>query len=115
VVGTRHAGSNCPRTHCQCKNNPDRAAGDANHVGASLFNRSDEGKEVRDVIAIVIVCIALGMVLLHAGQTETGWRFAPLRATGLVVGVVFRVAVFVATLVLAFVVAAVGGALRSNF
>ncbi|MBY6412880.1 hypothetical protein HQ346_14435 [Rhodococcus sp. BP-252] len=67
------------------------------------------------MIGIAVISVVVAVALLRAGETETGWRFAPLRATGLVVGFAFRIVLIVATLVLAFVVAAVGGALRSNF
>lgn len=67
------------------------------------------------MIGIVLIGVVVAVALWRAGDTESGWRFAPLRATGLIAGCAFRVALFVATLVLAFVLAAVGGALRSNF
>lgn len=67
------------------------------------------------MIAIVVIGVIVVAALWRAGETETGWRFAPLRATGLIAGGMFRVGVFIATMVLAFVVAAIGGALRSTF
>ncbi|MBY4212636.1 hypothetical protein HQO27_01630 [Rhodococcus fascians] len=67
------------------------------------------------MIALIAIGIIVAVALWRAGETETGWRFAPLRATGLIAGGVFRIALFVATIVLAFVAAAIGGALRSNF
>lgn len=67
------------------------------------------------MIGIVLVGVVVAIALLRAGETEEGWRFAPLRATGLIAGFAFRVALFVATLVFAFVAAAIAGALRSNF
>lgn len=67
------------------------------------------------MIAIVVSAVIVIAALWRAGETESGWRFAPLRATGLIAGGAFRVGVFIATIVLAFVLAAIGGALRSTF
>lgn len=61
------------------------------------------------------MCLIVGRALWRAGKYETGWRFAPLRATGLVAGGVLRVGRFVASMVFAFFVAAVAGALRATF
>lgn len=67
----------------------------------------------------MIALVAIGLIfvgaLWRAGKTESGWQFAPLRATGLIAGGGFRLCMIVATIVLAFIVAAVGGTLRSNF
>lgn len=67
----------------------------------------------------MIVLVAVGLIVVtalwRAGKSETGWRFARLRATGIIAGGVFRISLIVASVVFAFVVAAVGGALRSTF
>ncbi|OZE86001.1 hypothetical protein CH304_03660 [Rhodococcus sp. 15-649-1-2] len=68
----------------------------------------------------MISLVAIGLMVVGAlwrrdGKSETGWRSAPLRATGMIAGGVFRVCVIVASIVLAFLFAAVAGALRSNF
>jgi uncharacterized membrane protein len=67
------------------------------------------------VIALVAVGLIVVGALWRAGKSESGWRFAPLRATGVIAGGVFRISVIIASIVFAFVVAAVGGALRSTF
>ncbi|OZE87865.1 hypothetical protein CH305_01545 [Rhodococcus sp. 15-649-2-2] len=67
----------------------------------------------------MIALVAIGLIVVGAlwlaGNSETGWRFAPLRATGVIAGGVFRICVIGASIVFAFVVAAVVGALRSIF
>ncbi len=67
------------------------------------------------MIALVAVGLIVVGALWRAGKSESGWRFAPLRATGVIAGGVFRISVIIASIVFAFVVAAVGGALRSTF
>nr|WP_143545590.1 hypothetical protein [Rhodococcus sp. 06-1059B-a] len=64
------------------------------------------------VLATVLAIVAFA--LLRAGETESGWSFAPLRATALLLSWAFRVVLFVAMLVFAFVVGAAGGAWRAN-
>jgi hypothetical protein len=67
----------------------------------------------------VIALIAIGLIIVgalwRAGKRESGWRFAPLRATGVIAGDVFRVGVIIASIMFAVVVAVAIGALRSTF
>jgi hypothetical protein len=67
----------------------------------------------------VIALVAIGLIVVgapwRAGKIESGWRFAPLRATEVIAGGVFRIGVIIATIVFAFVVAAVVDALLSTF
>ncbi|WP_037144021.1 hypothetical protein [Rhodococcoides fascians] len=67
------------------------------------------------MIALVPIGLIVVGALWRAGKSEPGWRFAPLRATGVIAGGVFRIGVTIASIVFAFVVAAVVGALRSTF
>ena len=67
------------------------------------------------MIGLVAIGLIVVLALWRAGKSETGWRFAPLRATGVISGVVFRICVIIASIVFAFFFAAVAGALRSTF
>lgn len=67
------------------------------------------------MIALVAVGLIVVTGLWRDGKSETGWRFAPLRATGVIAGGVFRICALVATIMFALFIAAVGGALRSTF
>lgn len=67
------------------------------------------------MIALVAVGSIVAGALWRAGRSESRWRFAPVRATGVIVGGMFRICVIVTTIVFAFFFAAVAGALRSNF
>lgn len=66
------------------------------------------------MIALVAVGLIVG-ALWRAGKYESGWRFAPLRATGVIAGGVFRIGVVVASIIFAVVVAVAIGALRTTF
>ncbi|MBY4131557.1 hypothetical protein HQO83_24490 [Rhodococcus fascians] len=67
----------------------------------------------------MIAPVAIGLIVVgalrRAGKSETGWRFAPLRATRVIVTGVFRIGVTIASILFAVVVAAAIGALRSTF
>ncbi|OZE37508.1 MULTISPECIES: hypothetical protein [Nocardiaceae] len=67
------------------------------------------------MIALVAIGLIVVGALWRAGKSGSGWWFAPLRATEIIAGGVFRICVIVASIVFAFVVAAVVGALRSTF
>ncbi|MBY3988789.1 hypothetical protein HQO84_23270 [Rhodococcus fascians] len=67
------------------------------------------------MIALVAIGLIVVGALWRAGKSESGWRFAPLRATGVIASGVFRIGVILASIVFAFAVAAVVGALRSTF
>lgn len=62
----------------------------------------------------IVVAVVFATALLHAGATDTGWRFAPLRATGLVATWIFRIVVAVAGVTVALIVGVAAGAFRSN-
>lgn len=66
-----------------------------------------------------MIAPAIGLIVVRAlwrvGKSEPGWRFAPLRATGVIAGGVFRICALVATIVFALFIAAALGALRSTF
>ncbi|MGV8875712.1 MAG: hypothetical protein ACOH2Q_24530 [Rhodococcus sp. (in: high G+C Gram-positive bacteria)] len=64
------------------------------------------------MIALVAIGLIVVGALWRAGKSESGWRFAPLRATGVIAGGVFRISVIVASIVFACVVATAGCALR---
>lgn len=66
------------------------------------------------MIALVAIGLIVAGALWRAGKSETGWRFAPLRATGVIAAGVFRISVIVASILFAFFVAATIGALRST-
>ncbi|MDV6230520.1 hypothetical protein [Rhodococcus cercidiphylli] len=67
----------------------------------------------------MIALVAIGLIAVGAlwrdGKSETGWRFAPLRATGVIAGGVFRIGVTIASIMFSVVVAVAVGALRSTF
>lgn len=67
------------------------------------------------MIALVAIGLIVVEALRRAGKYGTGWRFAPIRATGVIAGGVFRICVIISSIVVALVVAAVVGALRSTF
>ncbi|OZC62005.1 hypothetical protein CH306_17580 [Rhodococcus sp. 15-725-2-2b] len=72
------------------------------------------------MIALVAIGLIVVGALWRAGKSESGWRFAPLRATGVIAGGVFRIGVFrigvvVASIMFAVVVTVAIGALRSTF
>ena len=67
------------------------------------------------MIALVAVGLIVVGALWRAGKSESGWRFAPLRATRVFAGGVFRIGVVVASIIFAVVVAVAIGALRSTF
>ena len=67
------------------------------------------------MIALVGIGLIVAGALWRAGKSESGWRFAPLRATGVITGGVFRIGVIIASITFAVVVAVAIGALRSTF
>lgn len=66
------------------------------------------------MIALVAIGLIVAGALWRAGKSESGWRFAPLRATGVIASGVFRIGVIIASILFAVVVAAAIGALRST-
>lgn len=67
---------------------------------------------------IVVIAIVAGIVIvvavLRAGVTDDGgWRFAPVRATGMVFGMGFRIVAVVAGILIAMAVAVVASAFSS--
>ncbi|NIL78402.1 hypothetical protein [Rhodococcus sp. B10] len=66
------------------------------------------------MIGWIVVAVVCAAALLQAGATDTGWRFAPLRATGLVATWIFRIVVAVAGVAVALIVGVAAGAFRSN-
>lgn len=68
---------------------------------------------------IVVIAIVVGIVfvvaVLRAGVTDDGgWRFAPMRATGMVFGMGFRLVSVVVGVLFAMAVAAVASAFSSS-
>lgn len=66
------------------------------------------------VIGWIVVAVVCATALLHAGATDSGWRFAPLRAMGLVATWIFRIVVAIAGVAVALIVGVAAGAFRSN-
>ncbi|MBY4208182.1 hypothetical protein HQO44_17125 [Rhodococcus fascians] len=66
------------------------------------------------MIAVVGIGLIVAGALWRAGKSESGWRFAPLRATGVIASGVFRIGVIIASILFAVVVAVAIGALRST-
>lgn len=67
------------------------------------------------MISLVAIGLIAAGALWRAGKCESGWRFAPLRATGIIAGGVFRIGVIIASIMFAVVVAVAIGALRITF
>lgn len=68
------------------------------------------------MFVLIAACTILAYVVWQSGHTvDGGWRFAPLRATGMLCGGVFRIVGFVAMLVFALVVGVIAGTMRSAF
>lgn len=71
---------------------------------------------IGSMIVYLVAASVLAYVVLSSGQRADGrWRFAPLRATGMLAGGVFRIAVFVAVFVFALTLGALFGTVRSSF
>ncbi|MDJ0004809.1 hypothetical protein QM616_18970 [Rhodococcus fascians] len=66
------------------------------------------------MIALVATGLIVVGALWRAGKSESSWRFAPLRATGVIAGGVFRIGVILASIMFAVVVAVAIGALHST-
>lgn len=68
------------------------------------------------MVVYLMAAAVLAYVVLRSGQRADGtWRFAPLRATGMLAGGVFRIAVFVAVFVFAITLGALFSTARSTF
>jgi uncharacterized membrane protein YecN with MAPEG domain len=67
------------------------------------------------MIGWVVVAVVCGTALLQAGATDTGWRFAPLRAMGLVTTWMFKIVLAVVAIIFALIVGVVAGTFRSSF
>ncbi|WP_143546601.1 hypothetical protein [Rhodococcus sp. 06-418-5] len=73
----------------------------------------------RSEVMIVVIAIVVGIVfvvaVLRAGVTDDGgWRFAPMRATGMVFGMGFRLVSVVVGVLFAMAVAVVASAFSSS-
>lgn len=59
------------------------------------------------MVVYLVAAAVLAYVVLRSGQRADGtWKFAPLRATGMLAGGVFRIAVFVAVFAFAITLGA---------
>ncbi|MEW2019318.1 hypothetical protein [Rhodococcus sp. NPDC076796] len=68
------------------------------------------------MVVYLMAAAVLAYVVLRSGQRADGtWKFAPLRATGMLAGGVFRIAVFVAVFVFAITLGALFSTARSTF
>lgn len=68
------------------------------------------------MVLYIAISVILLYVVLRSGQTiDGGWRFAPLRAMGMLLGGGFRVVGFIALLVFAVAIGVLGGTVRSTF
>ncbi|WP_155291228.1 hypothetical protein [Rhodococcoides fascians] len=68
------------------------------------------------MVVYLMAAAVLSYVVLRSGQRADGtWKFAPLRATGMLAGGVFRIAVFVAVFVFAITLGALFSTARSTF
>ncbi|MDJ0396182.1 hypothetical protein QMK17_22955 [Rhodococcus sp. G-MC3] len=67
------------------------------------------------MIGLIVVAVVFTAALAHAGASESGWHFAPLRATRLVVMWSFKLVVALVALTLALVFGVASSALRSSF
>ncbi|WP_206499023.1 hypothetical protein [Rhodococcus sp. KRD175] len=78
---------------------------------------NDTRKEGVVRLAVYLVAGAiLAYVVLRSGQRADGtWKFAPLRATGMLASGVFRIVVFVAVFAFALTLGALFSSGRSTF
>jgi hypothetical protein len=68
------------------------------------------------MVVYLMAAAVLAYVVLRSGQRADGtWKFAPLRATGMLAGGIFRIAVFVAVFVFAITLGALFSTARSTF
>jgi hypothetical protein len=68
------------------------------------------------MVVYLMAAAILAYVVLRSGQRADGtWRFAPLRATGMLAGGVFRIVVFVAVFAFALTLGALFSSGRSTF
>ena len=68
------------------------------------------------MVVYLVAAVVLAYVVLRSGQRADGsWKFAPLRATGMLASGVFRIAVFVAVFVFAITLGALFSTARSTF
>jgi hypothetical protein len=66
--------------------------------------------------AYLVAAAVLAYVVLRSGRRADGsWKFAPLRATGMLAGGVFRIVVFVAVFAFALTLGALFSSGRSTF
>ncbi|WP_143546442.1 hypothetical protein [Rhodococcus sp. 14-2496-1d] len=71
--------------------------------------------EVMIVVMAIVVGIVFVVAVLRAGVTDDGgWRFAPMRATGMVFGMGFRLVSVVVGVLFAMAVAVVASAFSSS-
>ncbi|MCZ4516930.1 hypothetical protein O4220_00270 [Rhodococcus ruber] len=67
------------------------------------------------VVYLVAAAILAYVVVRSGQQADASWRFAPLRATGMLASGVFRIVVFVAVFVFAITLGALFSSARSGF
>lgn len=67
------------------------------------------------MIVYLTACAVLAYVVWQSGRTvDGGWRFAPLRATGMLCGGIFRIIGVVAMFAFALIIGVLVGTARST-